>query len=484
MAWRTFWYSRNKVKKYWKIQLSGTSYTVVSGRKGDDGKTTTKEFASPEEAERAYQMAISLTLSRSYREGDEQPRNIWAAVWEGNVPVVRELLHNPELCNERAPEGETPLHVAVSDRRTDIAKLLLEAGADINALGGEYKDTPFGLAIEEFGAWNKRDVEMVELLLQYRPDLSVVSEWGDPLSVRVMRDKELVKLVEKHGNALGSDPGLNLIAVFQEKGIAPVQKLLEANPKLCKSPHIAEILGSVVMGGNERAVKFVSFLFDNGVDPNLKCHDQPLIEWAVEQGGGPKVVRLLLERGADLKRLDQGGRALLLSAIYVRRPKEIIEDLIRFGVKTDLIVRLQMEGAKKVLAEIKKNPGLVRELADPVAFMNEAIGSKELVEHLLDLGVDPNAHGLTQPAPLRLAVQRLSFPVVKLLLERGADPNPKDSGTDRSVIEAPIPHDKAALVKKIVDYLMANGCKGYADPQEQEKYMKLLDRLARGAKRR
>src|SRR5207248_209956 len=95
---------------------------------------------------------------------------------------------------------------------------------------------------------------------------------------------------------------------------------------------------------------------------------------------------------------------------------------------------LYLAGAKKVAAEIGRNPNLVRELDDPVEFMNHAIRSKELVEVLLNLGVDPNAHGPTKPAPLRLAVQQLSLPVVTLLLEHGADPNPKDAEADEPVL--------------------------------------------------
>ena len=116
--------------------------------------------------------------------------------------------------------------------------------------------------------------------------------------------------------------------------------------------------------------------------------------------------------------------------------------------------------------------------------MNHAIRSKELVEVLLNLGVDPNAHGLTKPAPLRLAVQHLSLPVVALLLEHGADPNPKDAEADTPVLYAPIDHSKAALLRKIVDYLLAHGAKGYADAGAHEKWMGILDRLARRAKKK
>jgi ankyrin repeat protein len=59
-----------------------------------------------------------------------------------------------------------------------MAKLLLEHGADINAQGGEDKETPFGLAIDDFDVGNKNDVRTVEVLLSYHPDLSIKNRWG------------------------------------------------------------------------------------------------------------------------------------------------------------------------------------------------------------------------------------------------------------------------------------------------------------------
>src|SRR5262249_7112899 len=79
--------------------------------------------------------------------------------------------------------------------------------------------------------------------------------------------------------------------------------------------------------------------------------------------------------------------------------------------------------------KINRNPRLVEELDDPVEFMTNAIEKKspELVKLLLDLGIDPNAHGSRKTAPLRMAVWMNSSRMVQLLLEHGADVNPKDA---------------------------------------------------------
>lgn len=484
MAWREFWLVRSKVRSFWKIRLSGNSYTVIAGRKGTKGRATAREFPTREEAEGNYLEAISAARGKGYREGKEQPPNILYAIEEGNLASVRKFLRaNPELNTACAEDGETLLHVAVRNGRCDMAKLFLEAGADVNARGGEDGETPFGLVIAGFSALVKSDVEMVELLLHYRPDLSIVNRSGETLSYRAALIPELKKLVEKRGIAQDRDPAPKLLATLEAKGAAHVQKQLEANPQFLNSPRIGDVLGTAVAWSGDRAYGLVSFLLDRGVSPDVTCHGQPLIEWVVLQGGGPKVVRLLLERGADLKRLKNGGRSLLLSAIYVRSKKAIIDDLIRFGVKKDLIVQFELDGAKKVIAELRTTPSLVQELDDPVELLNRGIESKKLVERLLHLGVDPNAHGTARKSPLRLAVRNADVKMVRLLLDHGADPNPNDVEGQYSVLYQTMQEAHAERIKEIIDLLIARGAR--TTPDSHEEWMKQLNAMiARRARRK
>lgn len=483
MSWREFWLIQDKVKHFWKIKLSGKSITVVTGRQGSKGRTTTQEFASTEAAAGAQIEAISKTLGKGYREGKEQPDNIWDAIEEGNLAAVRQLMgEHPEWIHALGHYDETPLHVAVRCGQCAMAKLLLDAGAEINARGGEDERTPFAEAVADFSVLVPTDIEMVELLLRYDPDLSIADKRGEtPLSWATAK-KELGDLLRQHGVTLDRDPVPKLITALREKGMKDVQEQLAANPALLHSPRIADVAQEAITCAGNRARTFVSFLLDHGLDANATSHGQSLLASAL---GAPQVVRLLLEKGAEVTRLEQGGRTLLLSALYVRADKQIINDLMHFGVKKDLIVQLHLEGAKKVLAEVKRNPAPVRELDDPVDFMNHAIGYQqyfhgpaqacmELVELLLQLGVDPNAHGPTQVAPLRLAVQKANVRLVRKLLEHGANPNPQDAQAGTSVLaHAGFGETTADSMKTIVDLLSARGAQ--FDPRTHAGWMQVLD---------
>lgn len=72
----------------------------------------------------------------------------------------RLLLDQPNLVNARSDCDWTPLHRAVGSSRLEIAKLLLECGANVNALG-RAAETPLHLA---------DNIPMVRLLLLHGAD--------------------------------------------------------------------------------------------------------------------------------------------------------------------------------------------------------------------------------------------------------------------------------------------------------------------------
>ena len=67
----------------------------------------------------------------------------------GMVEEVRVIARShPELVNERDETGATALHYAAFGGHRDAVRVLVEAGADINAVDEEFGATPAGWAIE------------------------------------------------------------------------------------------------------------------------------------------------------------------------------------------------------------------------------------------------------------------------------------------------------------------------------------------------
>ena len=93
------------------------------------------------------------------------------AAEDGDLEKVKALLKgNPRLVFRKDDEGQTPLHVAASKGHKDVAKLLMDYKADVNARK-KYGDTPL-----HYAAHGHKDV--VELLLANKADVNAKDNIG------------------------------------------------------------------------------------------------------------------------------------------------------------------------------------------------------------------------------------------------------------------------------------------------------------------
>jgi ankyrin repeat protein len=88
--------------------------------------------------------------------------------------------------------GDTPLHVMVWRSDRYAVKLLVESGADVNAIG-DMSETPLHIAIR------KKDKEIVDILLSHGADIDIRSEFDQtPLEVAEGIGGEIYALVKRH----------------------------------------------------------------------------------------------------------------------------------------------------------------------------------------------------------------------------------------------------------------------------------------------
>ena len=103
----------------------------------------------------------SSLIQRRVREGD-QPLHF--ACWHKHPPMVQLLIGRGAVVNARGDFGKTPLHYAVMDgnpqtteiaRGTEIVRMLIAAGADVNARDELLQQNPLGFAVrEQFEEWS------------------------------------------------------------------------------------------------------------------------------------------------------------------------------------------------------------------------------------------------------------------------------------------------------------------------------------------
>jgi len=127
-----------------------------------------------------------------------QQKQIIKAAKAGNAADVRSLLEaDRSLANSRDSDASTPLHCAAWKGHVEVAAVLLDFGADIQARNenGHWGDTPLHAAAHG----NQRAV--AELLIQRGADIHALNSGGrTPLrETEAHKATAVANLLKKHG---------------------------------------------------------------------------------------------------------------------------------------------------------------------------------------------------------------------------------------------------------------------------------------------
>jgi ankyrin repeat protein len=156
-----------------------------ANQKDNDGRTPMEHAALHGDSDLVRQLATVQT----------EPLDLFSAVILGKAERVKELLKaRPELVKARNRQGIgwTPLHIAAGEGHEETARVLLDAGADVN--GAKKSFSPLHWAVQT----KQPNLKLVKLLIDRGADVNqsggVYSE--TPLHVAAQDGKvELVKLL-------------------------------------------------------------------------------------------------------------------------------------------------------------------------------------------------------------------------------------------------------------------------------------------------
>lgn len=336
--------------------------------------------------------------------------SIYTAAAAGHVDATRSFLErDPSSVNAQGgPFDWVPLlylaYSRVGDRpvgpsAVEVARLLLDAGADPNAgYLWEGLSPPFTALTGALGSGDgdpapaEHGLALARLLLE---------RGADPNDSQALYNE----------NPDGYDEWIELLLEF---GLGtgdggPWQRILA--PAL-EGPRkmLGDALMAAVGNGYSRRARL---LLDHGADPNGHGTDHPvyhgrspLQEAALH--GHPEIVAMLNQAGArnDLDDVD-----VFMCAVTA-------------GDRSAAEQLLAADPSVRERSMARRPEQIVRAAAS---------GRAEAVALLIDLGFDVNAINSTTPlhvTALHEAAMRGNMEVIRLLIERGADPNIRDSGYD------------------------------------------------------
>ena len=324
--------------------------------------------------------------ARAASSGSRHP--IHDAIEAGNVELVRERLAAEASAADAGDHlGRRPLHYAVQTGRADLVDLLLEHGADIDAVG--------------FSADDRIGVD------GFRP--VAVALWHHPLRQR--NDYAMARHLLKRG-------ARNSITIAAALGdAARVAELLRGDPAAADEaePSGKRPLSAAAERGHAEIVRM---LIDARADPNLPegrlCpHGYAL--WAAARKGDRDVAELLLEAGANPNASVESSGNPTESA----SDAEMRALLYRYGGRMRLSSHFHQGNVDTIAALLDAKPELFDEHAAEQGFTHCVSAGHEAMLLLL------LARGLRVPPVVTYCQSYLwrSVPLARVLLEHGMDPD-------------------------------------------------------------
>lgn len=322
----------------------------------------------------------------------------WAAHWN-DVDGVKLLLTsgaNPRLANRY---GVTPLSEAAAVGSATVVEMLLKAGADPKTL-----TTPDGETVLMTAA-RAGSVEAVKILLAGGADVNAKENYRGQTALMwaaAERHPDVVKLLLEHG------------ADWKVQSVARETSMPKLSAASSVTPMARGGLAAFHFAAREGDLETARVMLDAGVDINQLDADGTTGLVTSILNKRYSYAKFLLDHGADPNLADTRGRAALYAAIDMRNqdysamPAHKEDDPLP---SLDLIRALLERGA---------NPN-----AQLTKFLPGRSG--------MDLGDTALGAGST---PLMRAARAGDAPVMRALLDKGADPNLTTKDGDTALLFA------------------------------------------------
>jgi ankyrin repeat protein len=332
-------------------------------------------------------------------------QGIIGAAQSGDVAVLRERLDvHPELIDALGGRGlqkATALHLAVLRNQHTAIRLLIARGADLNC-----RDFPDNATPLHFAALYG-DLETIKLLVEAGAD---VEGKGDDYEVGVLGWATCFRQVREDvaEYLLTRGAKLNLWTSIALDRADDTRAMIGSNPGL---------LAARMTRNQHRRTPLHHAAAKNRL----------------------RMVRLLLELGADPNATDATGATALTTASQENADSGIAAALVAAGTQLDFLTAVNTGRYSEAEAMLRDDPTRIGPEGRNTIALHLAVNKRNLttIRWLLAHGVDVNAKrsmwDCNQTA-LHMTIESGAIDIARLLLEAGADPSIRDDKYDATAL--------------------------------------------------
>lgn len=367
-------------------------------------------------------LSLSLGVFCDGQHWQESCARVFEAIREGNVQKVLSFLSQGISINCRGPYLYTPLLTAAKFNQLEIARLLCEKGADVNAASeidefkGEGGYTPL--------VWASRNcnVDMAELLISKGATVNLAGP-GEDTPLMAAASKGCLPLVQRlleKGASIdqkrSDDRGTALYDSIVWGHLDVAEYLIENNADIKMTDQTGKSLLLIAVGG--RYLAEVRYLVEKGLDVNAQSTPglSSIFLAIGDSAESLYVLEYLISHGGNILLKDNRGVSPLMQAAwqgYVKATKLLIDNGAAINDRDE------------------ENETPLHYACRGLYALNE-LGTRLLTKVLSTItllvvkGADVNAKDQKGRTPLMIASKYPASEVVRILLERDAQVNAQD----------------------------------------------------------
>ncbi len=300
----------------------------------------------------------------------------------GRINIVQKAIKRGDDINEKDSNGNTMLHVAAAYEQVEVAKILLDHGADIESV-------------------NNLDLTPLETALLWQ-------------------SKNVAEFFQQQGAKR------SLQAMIMAGDLQGISEAVENDESILNKQKPEEYL-SLISAVHSDQIKVLEYLLDQGVSADALSKSGHTALHFAAQIGRPKIAEILIEKGgADLNKKDKDGVTPLFWAAF-KGQNEMVEILLKYGAQFTIHIAAMLGDKKRLLDFLASDPDSVNAESfikgTPLIFAVFR-DQEEMVKILLEKGADPDIKTTFDDTPLELAKVRKNKKIIRLLKKAKKKQNP------------------------------------------------------------